>query len=96
MTFRPGESGNPGGRPRAVGALRDLVQAKGPDLIERLMSMALADDTEPRVRVECIKVLLDRGYGRPPQPVDGDGEGGPIQLQRVELVIVDPNGGTAT
>ncbi len=74
MTFRPGESGNPGGRPRAVAAIRDLVQAKGPDLVERLMTMALADETEDRVRIEAIKVLLDRGYGRPPQPITGEDE----------------------
>ena len=81
MTFRPGESGNPGGRPRAVVAIRELVQAKGPDLVERLMTMALADNTEDRVRIECIKVLLDRGYGRPPQPITGeDGASGPQRI----------------
>ena len=81
MTFRPGESGNPGGRPRAVAAIRDLVQAKGPDLVERLMTMALADETEDRVRIEAIKVLLDRGYGRPPQPITGeDDDGGPRRI----------------
>lgn len=81
MTFRPGESGNPGGRPRAVAAIRDLVQAKGPDLVERLMTMALAEATEDRVRIEAIKVLLDRGYGRPPQPITGeDDDGGPRRI----------------
>lgn len=29
--------------------------------------------------VAAIKELLDRGYGRAPQPIDGDGEGGPIK-----------------
>ena len=78
--FQPGQSGNPGGRPKGVAQIRELVQAKGDDLVGKLMEMALGANTEDRVRLEAIKALLDRGYGRPAQPVDGDGEGGPIHL----------------
>ena len=31
-------------------------------------------------RVSAAQVLLDRGWGKPAQPHDGDGEGGPVQL----------------
>ncbi|WP_457797619.1 hypothetical protein [Methylocystis sp. S23] len=31
-------------------------------------------------KIAAIKELLDRGYGKAPQPIDGDGKGGPIQI----------------
>jgi hypothetical protein len=35
--------------------------------------------SEP-AKVTAAQALLDRGWGKPSQPVDGDGEGGPVQL----------------
>lgn len=89
MTFRPGESGNPGGRPRAVGALRSLAQMAGLDAFRRVVELTKHED--PKVALEAVKIVLDRGFGRPTQPVDGDGQGGPI-AHKVEIVIVDPQG----
>jgi hypothetical protein len=38
-------------------------------------------------KVAAIKELLDRGYGKSPQPIDGDGNGAPVQIiNRIELV----------
>ena len=35
--------------------------------------------SEP-AKVTAAQALLDRGWGKPAQPVDGDGDGGPVQL----------------
>lgn len=37
-------------------------------------------DAPPSARVAAANSILDRGWGKPAQPVDGDGEGGPVQL----------------
>ena len=42
--------------------------------------MAFAKDADDRVRLEAIKILLDRGYGRPPQPLTAEDDGGPRRI----------------
>jgi CRP-like cAMP-binding protein len=68
--FQPGQSGNPAGRPRVVGEIRDLARAKGPAALEILMAIAEDADKPAAARVAAATALLDRGYGRPAQ----DGE----------------------
>ena len=87
--FTKGQSGNPGGRPRATAELRDLAQTAGLDAFRRVVELTRHED--PKIALEAVKIVLDRGYGRPAQPVDGDGQGGPI-VQKIELVIVDAEG----
>lgn len=87
--FTKGHSGNPGGRPRATAELRNLAQTAGIDALRRVIELTKHED--PKVALEATKIVLDRGFGRPAQPVDGDGKGGPI-LQKIEFVIVDAKG----
>lgn len=65
--FRPGQSGNPAGRPKALIALEtDIREIHGPkalDVLEKLRGLALAGN------VPAAKVYLDRVLGpvRPPR-----------------------------
>ena len=67
--WRPGESGNPRGRP--VGGLsvatfiRELGGFDARVYVERLHAMAM-DKRQPRLALEAIRILLERGFGRPP------------------------------
>jgi HEAT repeat protein len=65
MTFQPGVSGNPSGRPKSDFRLKELAREHTDKAIETLV-MALAD-SNGRTRVAAAEALLDRGYGRPPQ-----------------------------
>ena len=66
--FEPGQSGNPGGRPKSK-ALRDLCRTYTAPAVEELAKIALNGKGE-MTRVVAIRELLDRGYGRPLQGVD--------------------------
>ena len=91
MAFKKGVAANPGGRPRSDMSLRALCRDAAPEAFERLIRVIRADDDGKAI--EAAKVIFDRGFGRPAQPVDGDGEGGAIKHHhKVELVIVDPTG----
>lgn len=47
-------------------------------------------DAPPSARVSAASVLLDRGWGKPAQPIE-NGEDGAFQvIQRIERIIADP------
>jgi hypothetical protein len=61
-SFRPGQSGNPGGRPRGIEA---IARGHTPAAIAALV--AALDN--PRERVAAATVLLGYGWGRPAQTI---------------------------
>ena len=64
-TFKPGQSGNPGGRPKGIEALaREHTPAALAALVDALRS--------PRERVGAAVALLDRGWGKPTVTVEGN------------------------
>lgn len=65
--FKKGQSGNPGGRPKAAVDVRELARAHAPDAIKALVE-ALKD---PKTKVAAATAILDRGYGKPVQAVEG-------------------------
>ncbi|MGC5779491.1 DUF5681 domain-containing protein [Methylobacterium sp. NFXW15] len=77
MAFQPGQSGNPGGRPKASARVRDAAREHTERALQVLVEIATEGESEA-ARVAAANAILDRGYGKPSQPVDGDGEGGAI------------------
>src|ERR1700736_509063 len=60
-------------------AFRDRFRAKEVELADNLIHLALHGKTE-QIRLAATERCIDRGWGRPPQPHDGDGQGGPMTL----------------
>ena len=67
--FQKGQSGNPGGRPKVVGEVRQLAQLYSAEAIETLVTIMQDAKAPPAARTHAANSLLDRGYGRPPQAV---------------------------
>lgn len=71
--FKPGSSGNPGGRPKHTPEQRDALEAVkslAPDAVETMARMLRAKDTPPALKVRIAEIVLDRTYGKPKQNTD--------------------------
>jgi hypothetical protein len=68
---------NAGTPNKATLEIKELARIHGPAVIERLVQ--LSRDPSGAVAVSASRELLDRGYGKAPQPHDGDGQGAPIK-----------------
>src|SRR5688500_1403071 len=79
----PGTSPNPGGRPKVVGDIRDLARQYSEAAVETLVDIA-ENGKQESARVAAASALLDRGWGRPTQPLAGDDDMPPIGLSAVD------------
>ena len=62
--FRKGVSGNPGGRPKVVGPLRDLARQHTLEAVGVLVDIMRHGQSD-RARAAAAEAILDRGHGRP-------------------------------
>jgi len=67
--FRPGQSGNPGGRPHSLSAVRLQLGARAAEVGEQLIRLALKPGGDP-VQLAAIREFFDRLYGKSPQAID--------------------------
>jgi hypothetical protein len=67
--FKPGQSGNPGGRPRAVASLQIEARRHMGMALKVLAEIAKRGEKEAS-RVAAATALLDRGFGRPIQSME--------------------------
>ena len=90
--FKPGQSGNPKGRPRTIGELRELIQnigeqpsgAKDMTKLDVLLRQMFASKSATD-RLNILKY----GWGNVPMPIGGSTELGPIQIEAIEAYSYD-------
>jgi hypothetical protein len=67
-SWKPGRSGNPGGRPKAEVDIAALAREHGPRCVKVVVELLSSDDH--KLRLAAAIALLDRGFGRPKQEMD--------------------------
>ena len=76
--WKPGQSGNPKGRPSAKEDLPALCRQYTAEAVQRLVQIMRAEDDDRSLR--AIQQLLDRGWGRPITPIVDETEGTSLTL----------------
>ena len=72
-SFKPGQSGNPGGRPKLTqDELDALTMAKqfAPDAIRALHEIATSKTASDKARVTAAEAIINRVYGKPKETVE--------------------------
>jgi hypothetical protein len=82
--WKPGQSGNPKGRPKGIAKqARDLINDEPERLLTILLDVAEDPKAKPPERIAAINAYLDRAYGKAPQhaPVEG---GDPLDRDQLD------------
>lgn len=69
--FKPGQSGNPNGRPKVPKEIKDMLKAATPDAAGLLIQCIHDDKCKMEIRVKAATEILDRVFGKATQPIDG-------------------------
>lgn len=79
--FKPGQSGNPGGRPVGTFKLALKAQEFGQEALDFIVEVMRDETEEKKNRMYAASEILDRGFGKPKQTSEVTGvEGGPFKL----------------
>ena len=71
--FLPGQSGNPGGRPKGLARrVRELVGDSGESIVQFMVDVLGDDSARTADRLEAAKWLADGGFGKAVQAVEID------------------------
>lgn len=90
MPYKKGECGNPKGRPKVGESIAEIIRQRtkgGQILVDK--AFELLESENEGVRVDVIKFLTERGWGKAAQPIEHSGG----TTNRMVLVFpVDGNG----
>ena len=80
--FRPGISGNPGGRPKMPEEFRQLARENSIPALQVVVNILKNPASANKDRLKAAEIILDRAWGKPVQGVEMSGrDGGPIEVK---------------
>lgn len=77
---------------KAPTQIKSLARSHTEAAINVLSGIMNQTEAPPAARVQAAQALLDRGWGKPTQPIAGDDDADPIRHEMIKRVIVDPTG----
>lgn len=79
--FRPGISGNPGGRPKMPEEFRQLARENSIPALQVVVNILKNPASANKDRLKAAEIILDRAWGKPVQGVEMSGPGGgPVEV----------------
>lgn len=92
--FKPGQSGNPNGRPKRTEAEKDAleqIRKLAPDVPGLLKSIMQDEKASPAYRLKAAEMILDRAYGKADARIQMD-----AKVQQGDFVLeIGPGDGDA-
>jgi hypothetical protein len=80
--FRPGMSGNPGGRPKMPEEFRQLARENSIPALQVVVDILKNPKSANKDRLKAAEIILDRAWGKPIQGVEMSGPaGGPVEVK---------------
>lgn len=77
-------------RARTLTEIRSLARSHTRTALRVLVGIMRSDDATPAARLSAANAILDRGWGKAAQPIEGGADGALELVHRVERVIVHP------
>lgn len=87
--FKPGESGNPVGRPKIPADVREAFKAHTHDALRVLVEVMDNKAEKGSARVAAASCILDRAWGKPVQSVDMKAEVKSIDVSKLTKEQMD-------
>ena len=75
---------------KAPTQIKSLARSHTETAVNVLAGIMQQTDAPHAARVSAATALLDRGWGKPTQPLSGDDDADAIRLELIKRVIVDP------
>jgi hypothetical protein len=73
--FAPGNRANPSGRPKLPQDVKEMFKAATTDAAKLLIDTMNNQEMDIKLRVDCAERVIERVYGKPTQPIDGNVDG---------------------
>ena len=88
--FAPGKSGNPGGRPKEVGHVKELAREHTAAAIATLAAIMSSSKEPAAARARAAEVLLNRAWGTPESTANVSLSNEPSNEQLIQIILGDP------
>jgi hypothetical protein len=90
--FKPGQSGNPNGRPKKVVDVAAIARDSSDKAMTKLAKLIDSDDE--RIALQAAIAVLDRAVGKPKQTIEKTGKREAADYDAAELLTIARMGST--